>query len=106
MSYPGFMEHDCYLQTRASSQNAFREWVYTYATSATKTKCRFSPLSAMERIEPTGKYDDVTYKVGFEYDSSVERDSRLIYNNHTYRVKEVLVDSNAHHRTAFVVQLE
>jgi len=60
----------------------------------------------MERTDPTGRYDDVTYKVGFEYDSDVDRDSRLIYGGHTYRVKEVLIDSNAHHRTAYVVQLE
>ena len=106
MSFSSLLEHNCYIQTRASSQNDIREWNYTYTTGTSKTKCRFSPLTAMERINNTGRYDDVSYKVGFEYDSDVERDSRLVYNNHIYRVKEVLIDSNFHHRTAYVTQLD
>lgn len=103
MSFKSLLNKEVYLQTRASSQNDIREWAYTYTSATSTTKCRLSPLSMAERTDPTGRYDDVRYKGYFTYDTSIDKDSRLVYGGESYRVKECIVDSENHHRNCLLV---
>jgi len=102
MTYEELLNTNIYLRTRTSSQNVIGEWTYTYTTSSTPTKCRMSPLSASERIDNSGLYDDVRYKCFCLSSSSIDRDSQATYNGENYRVKEVIIDSSFHHKTALL----
>lgn len=105
MTYDSLMAHSIYLQSATSSQNSFGEWTNSYTSSTTATKCRVNPVSAKDIRSLPGLLDDVKYKVYCKSGSSIDRNMRAVYNSETYRVKEVLIDSSHHHRTAFLVLL-
>ena len=105
MSYEGLLIHDMYLETKYSSQDVLGSWEYTFSSATSTTDCRMSPLSAMERRDVTGRYDDVKYKCFCKSSSSITRDQRLTWNNEDYRIKEVIIDSSGHHKTAYLVQV-
>ena len=71
MTYESLLTHSSYLRTKASSQNAFGEWVYTWTTSTTTTPCRMSPITATERIEYPGRFEDVKYRGFFKAGASI-----------------------------------
>ena len=100
MTFEGLLNDN--LRTRYSSQNLLREWNYTYSSSTTPTKCRVSPLSASERIDRTGLYDNVAYKCFCLSSASITRDSQIEYASEYYRVKQVIQDSSFHHKTGLL----
>ena len=103
MTFKSLLIHSVYLRTRASSQNSWGEWTLTYTDSTTATKCRYSPISASERLDPTGKYDNVKYKCFTEEDVSIDRDQQVSDGTDNYRVKETITDSRAHHKTSLLI---
>jgi len=106
MSYDSLTnEHTIYLTTATSSQNALGEWIKTYTTSTTPTKCRLSPLTAAERQDNTGLFDDVSYKCFCKITSTISRGMKVSDGTDDYRVKSVITDSNSHHKTALLVQI-
>lgn len=102
MSFESLLNNSIYLRTRYSSQNILGEWSYTYSSSSTPTKCRIMPITASERIDTTGLFDNVKYKCFCLSSSSISRDSQIEYRSEYYRVKEVLMDSNFHHKTGLL----
>ena len=102
MTYEGLLNNSILLRTRASSQNILGEWTFTYTNSTSPTKCRVSPLSASERIDRTGLFDNVRYKCFCLSGASISRDGEVVYNGDNYRVKEVIMDSSHHHKTALL----
>jgi len=105
MSYEGLLNNSIYLRTKYSSQNVLGEWTFSYSSASDSTKCRLSPLSASERIDKTGLYDDVRYKCFCLSSSSIDRDNQVVYRNKNYRVKEVIIDSSHHHKTALLKEI-
>ena len=105
MSYESLLNNSIRLRTRYSSQNELGEWTYSYSSSSTPTKCRLVPISAIERIDRTGLYDDVRYKCFCLSSSTIDRDSRVDYSGKIYRVKEVVIDSSHHHKTALLKEV-
>jgi len=105
MTFESLLEHNCYLVTKASSQNYFNEWTFTWTDSTTITKCRMVPVSAFERIDTQGRLDDVRYKGYFLSGTSISVDNRVKYNNNYYRVKECYYDSSFHHITTILSEL-
>jgi len=105
MSYEGLLRHSMYLENKYSSQNSLGEWTYTYSSSSSPTECRMSPLSASERLDQTGRFDDVKYKCFCLSSSSITRNNRLSWNDEYYRIKEVILDSQGHHKTAYLIQV-
>ena len=99
------MTHKCTLQTKTSSQNALGEWLYTYTSASTPISCRMDPVSAMERMENTGRFDDVRFICFTESSNRVSVDNRVVYNAVTYRVKEAILDSTAHHWESIIAEL-
>lgn len=106
MTFNSLLNKSVSLQTKASSQNSLGEWSYSYTSASTPTICRLSPLSASERMNTTGRYDDVRFKCYLESGATITRDNRLIYNSETYRIKEAYLDSESHHITALLVLIE
>jgi hypothetical protein len=102
MSFESLLNSSLYLRTRYSSQNLLGEWEFAYSSSSTPTKCRVMPLTASERIDTTGLFDNVKYKCFCLSSASISRDSQVMYNNELYRVKETLMDSSHHHRTGLL----
>ena len=102
MSFEGLLNNSIYLRTRYSSQNILGEWSYSYSSSSTPTKCRVMPLTASERIDTTGLFDNVRYKCFCLSSSSINRDQQIVYRNELYRVKEVIIDSSFHHKTGLL----
>ena len=102
MSYEGLLNNSILLRTRSSSQNILGEWTYSYTNSSTPTICRVSPLSISERIDTTGLFDDVRYKCFCLSGANIRRDSQVVYAGENYRVKEVIIDSSFHHKTALL----
>lgn len=103
MTFKSLLTHSIYLRTRASSQNSWGEWTFTYTTATTATKCRLSPISASERLDSTGKYDNVKYKCFTEEDVSIDRDQEISDGTNSYRVKETITDSSSHHKTSLLI---
>lgn len=105
MTYEGLLVHNMYLETKYSSQNSLGEWAATFSSATASTECRMSPLSAMERRDQTGRYDDVKYKCFCASSTNILKDQRLSWNSEQYRIKEVILDSSSHHKTAYLVQV-
>ena len=61
MTYEGLLNAELYLTTKTSSQNAYKEWTYTYTDATSTTKCRMVPIRVAERIDNPGLYSDVVY---------------------------------------------
>ena len=105
MGYSNFLTHSCYIQTKASSQNYLGEWEYIWTSATTTTKCRMSPISAAERKDYPGRFDDVTFRGFFEPDSGVTVDNRIVYDSNTYLVREMILDSKEHHISTLLARL-
>lgn len=98
MSYDSLTDiHSCYIGTKSSSQNSLDEWTYTWTYSSTETKCRMSPITAKERIELPGKYEDVSFRGFFKSGTSITISNRIRYNSADYRIRELYYDSSRHH---------
>jgi len=102
MTYEGLLNNSVFIRTRYSSQNILGDWEFTYSSASTTTKCRISPLSASERIDRTGLFDDVRYKCFLLSGANVSRDSQIEYRSEYYRVKDTIIDSSFHHKTALL----
>lgn len=105
ISYESLLNNSIYLNTKASSQNAYHEWTYTYTTSSTPTKCRMVPVKVADRVDRPGLYDDVSYTCYTLSSASITRDSQVTYNSTQYRVKECEFDSSFHHRKSLLVEV-
>jgi hypothetical protein len=105
MTYEELLNTTIYLTTKASSQNAYHEWTYTYTDAATATRCRMVPIRIAERITAPGLYDDVSYACFTLSSSSIDRDSRVKYGDKYYRVKEMERDSSFHHKKSLLVEV-
>ena len=105
MSYNSLLVHSCYIQTKATSQNYLGESTYTWTSASSTTKCRMSPISASERIEYPGRFEDVTFRGFFKNDAGVTIDNRIVYDGNTYTVKEKILDSKGHHISTLLVEL-
>jgi len=106
MSFTGLLIHKIYKQYAYSSQNDFGEWAYSYSTqTSTGITCRVSPLQGMEQIDTTGKFDGVKYKCFMDDAETINTGDRVVYGSDIYRVKEMSIDSNSHHKTALLMQL-
>ena len=106
MTFESLLVHRCSLQTYVSSQNELGEWQLTYTTSPTSFNCRMSPLSAMERIDNTGRFDDVKFRCFCASSTQITVNNRVVYNGNIYRVKEEILDSSFHHKTSYLTLLE
>jgi len=95
-------EHSIKFQTKASSQNDFGEWTYTHTTATSGTSCRLSPVSAAERLDPTGIYKDVKYICIVPSSTSITRGNRLVAGSDTYLIKDVILDSTSHHKSCLL----
>lgn len=105
MSFEGLLIHEVYLQTRYSSQNEIGEWNFLYSSASTTTTCRISPLTASERIDKTGLYDNVKYKCFVPSSVALNRDMRVVFRGDSYRVKETILDSESFHKTGLLIQI-
>jgi hypothetical protein len=105
MTFTSLLTHTAAIQTNVSSQNELGEWLLTYTTSSTPFACRMSPITAMERIDPTGRFDDVRYRCFSESSTRISVDNRVVYNGTVYRVKEVILDSSYHHKSSLLAEL-
>ena len=105
MTFEDLLIHKFFFKTRYSSQNSIGEYEYTVSSTSTGYDCRISPISAMERREVTGRYDDVKYKCFCPSSTNILSDTKIAWGNNDYRVKEVIIDSSGHHKTAYLVQV-
>ncbi len=105
MSFNSLMSHRATLKIKASSQNALGEWSNTYTSATTSINCRMSPISAMERMELQGRFDDIRFKMFTESSNRVSVENQVMYNGKTYRVKEATIDSIYHHWEALLSEL-
>jgi hypothetical protein len=106
LTYDSLLVHKVQLQTYTSSQNALGEWLNTYTTTATPISCRMSPISAMERMDLSGRFDDVRFRCFCTSSAQITVNNRLVYNGKTYRVKESILESSYHHKIAYLTELE
>jgi len=102
MTFTSLLIHSVTPKTKASSQNALGEWSYTY-TDGTDITCRCSPVTAEQRMNLSGWYDDVKYNCFMDDSESVSRGDIIEYNSENYKVKELILDSSSHHKTALLV---
>jgi len=102
MTFESLLVHKVSSQTKVSSQNALGEWSYSYTDNAAIT-CRCSPVTASQTMLISGWYDDVKYNCFMDDSESVSRGDRLEYSGDTYRVKDIILDSSTHHKTALLV---
>jgi len=97
MSFTSLLTDSVTLRTAYSSQNDFLDWPCTYSSASTETKCRLTPISSYERIDPMGRFIDVRYFAYFESGAAIDEGDRLIHGNETLMVKEKVIDAESHH---------
>ena len=105
MTYSSLLNNSIKLRTKYSSQNELGEWNFAYSSSTTNTKCRMSPISNIEMIARPGLYEDVKYKCFCLSSASIDTNSQIDYNGVHYRVKELIIDSEHHHKTALLKEV-
>jgi len=103
MTFDSLMIHNITKHSVVSSQNMLGEWTHTYTAGSTSIPCRINPLTAAEMTQLAGIYDDVKHKCYMKSSSTVTRGDRITYNDETYKVREVVIDSSSHHKTAYLV---
>ena len=105
MSFSSLLVNKANLQTYTSSQNALGEWLNTYTSATTSFDCRMQPITAMERMEMQGRYDDVRFICFTESSNKISVNNRVVYNGATYRVKESYIDEDFHHWESLLAEL-
>jgi len=105
MTFTSLLTDSVTLQTAYSSQNSFLDWTYTYSSASTTTKCRLTPISSYERIDPEGRFIDIRYFAYFESGASINEGDRLIHGNETLIVKECIIDAESHHKEAYLAEV-
>ena len=105
MSFESLLTHKCIIETKASSQNELGEMLNTYTSASTPISCRMDPISAMERMEMQGRFDDVRYICFTESSNRISVDNRVVYNGIVYRVREAILDSTFHHWESLLAEL-
>ena len=93
------------LTTKASSQNAYHEWIYTYTDGTTATKCRMVPVKVADRMIAPGIYDDVVYTCYTLSSAAITRNSQVKYGSNYYMVKESELDSEFFTRKSLLVEV-
>jgi hypothetical protein len=105
MTFESLLNNSIYLTTKASSQNAYLEWTYTYTDATDATKCRIDPVRVAERIDNPGMYSDVVYTCYTLSSASIDRNSQVKYQGNYYRVKECEYDSSFHHKKSLLIEV-
>ena len=105
MTYTSLLNNSIKLREKYSSQNEIGEWTFSYSSSTINTKCRMSPVSNMEMITKPGLYEDVKYKCFCLSSAAITIDSQVQYRDEYYRVKQVIIDSSHHHKTALLKEI-
>jgi len=102
MTYEGLLNTEVAIYTRTLTTNELGEKIETWSFSESGVKCRLVPISALERRELVGEYQDIRYKAYFLSSQSLDVDDRIKYNGEYYSVKEVLLDSSGNVKTALL----
>jgi len=102
MTFESLLVHSIYLHVLSTTTNDFGETLETYTVGTSAISCRVNPLSNSERLDNTGLFDDVRYKVYMDDAESVVRGDRITYSSEVYKVREVQTDSSTHHKTAYI----
>ena len=109
MTYDSLLIHTCYRGWATSSQNSLGEWKYAW-TYAHSSQCRASPLTASQRVEFVGLFDNVTYTLflpsgsGFKI-TSPSGMNRVLFEGKYYKINDLRYDSSHHHITALISEL-
>jgi hypothetical protein len=84
--------------TETTSKNDFGEDVESWNYEESGIKCRLVPISAKQKNEMPGEYEDVKYTGYFLSTQSLSTDDRIVYDSDTFRVREVYDDSSGYVR--------
>ena len=60
------------------------------------------PITAAQRVELQGKYDDVVYRGFFKSGASLIAGEFLQYNSQEYRIRDSRYDSSGHHQVVLL----
>ena len=104
MTYDSLLIHTCTKGTSTSTQNSLGESKLTWTYSG-DSPCRFSPVTASQRVEFIGLYDDVTFILFLPIDSGYTVNNRVKYEGLNYKINDIRPDSSHHHLTALVSEL-
>ena len=104
MTFDSLLIHKCYLGTKSTTSNSLGEIKESWSYS-TSTKCRMSPISDSERIQMSGKYENVRFTAFFKEDANISNGNRIKYNGQEYLITASHLDSSSHHITALIMEL-
>ena len=110
MTYNNLLIHTCIKGTSVSSANSLGEWKLTQSYSGT-VECRASPITAAQRVEFIGLYDDVKYTLFLPSGTTLDDGStwsvfnRVSYEGKYYKINDLRYDSSHHHVTALISEL-
>ena len=105
MTFDSLLIHTCYLGIKTTTTNALGEIKESWSYSTTATKCRMSPVSASQKLELPGEYQDVKYLAFFKPDVNISAGDRIKFNGNEYLIKSASLDSTSHHITASIMEL-
>jgi len=106
MGLNSLLTHNVYIQTKSETTNAWGETTETWTTPSTTTKCRMSPISNEVRMKSVGRFENVEYEAFFASGTNITTDNRVVYNDNTYMVREVKIDSIGNHVEAMLERLQ
>ena len=102
MTFESLLVDSIYLSTLTTTTNDFGETLETYTDGTTAIACRVNPITNAERLDPSGFFDNVQYKVYMDYAELVVKGDHVTYDSEEYKVKNAITDSSASNKTAFL----
>jgi len=105
MTFNSLLNTSCHIGSYASSQNYLNEYTYTWTYATAGTKCRMDPVTASDRIEFKGKFEDVRYRGFFKSSSGINLNDRVKYQGKYYEIVECYFDSSFHHKETLIAEL-
>lgn len=90
--------------TQSISSNAWDEDSESWNYEESGIRCRLQPISAVQRKELPGEFEDVKYNAYFLSTQTITTEDEIHFGDNSYRVREVMDDSSGYVRKALLSQ--
>jgi len=100
--YEGLLNRTVARYTQTVSSNALGEDIVTMTYDASGIKCRLVPVSAEQKRELPGEFEDIKFNAYFLSTQTITTDDEIHYNDNTFIVREVYTDSSGYVQKALL----
>lgn len=104
--YTSALDDTVDIQTRSvDATNNWGEKSYTWSTEYQDVNCKIFMVTNEEKKEYEGEWEDIKYKIYFEYTQTINVEDRIVYNSNTYEIIDVYESVDEQFKRALVKEL-